>query len=235
MNEINVGNQPSWQRIVRMGLLSSVMLAGGITTAVGCLDRPIERVEPRTTTTIVERLTQSSVDKIDLLIMIDNSRSMADKQQILQLAVPDLIDQLVNPRCGTTDENGNFVPADATQQPAGPIDPCPVEGHERDFEPVLNIHVGIITSSLGGHGADACDAVAIASENDHGHLSFRVDTEGGGNVPTYQDLGFLAWDPCADNPTCEPKHNPPGEADVQNFIHGHQSSTFCFIVKFFVF
>jgi len=58
---------------------------------MGCLSRPVEPVEPRRTSTIVERLTQSSVDKIDLVLAIDNSRSMADKQQILAKAVPDLV------------------------------------------------------------------------------------------------------------------------------------------------
>src|SRR5262245_19896110 len=76
----------------------SVLLAT-TTGAVGCLNRPSEPVEPRTTTTIVERLTQSSVDKIDILLGIDNSRSMADKQELLQAAVPDLVLGLVNPRC----------------------------------------------------------------------------------------------------------------------------------------
>src|SRR5262245_2080061 len=47
-------------------------------------------------------------DKVDLLMMIDNSRSMADKQLILALAVPDLLGRLVNPRC-----------VDAAGQPAG--------------------------------------------------------------------------------------------------------------------
>jgi len=197
-------------------VLGSVAVAAAVVLMPGCLDRPIERVEPRTTTTIIERLSQSQIERIDLLLMIDSSRSMADKQQILQLAVPDLIDQLVNPRCGTTDDSGAFVPAPAAEQPSGPLASCPVQGHQREFEPVLDIHVGIITSSLGGYGADLCSSVA--SENDRGHLIFRADTEGGGDVPTWQDLGFLAWDPCAGDPSCEPRHDPPGEADVASFI-----------------
>src|SRR5688500_8961314 len=38
-------------------------------------------------------------DKLDLLFMIDNSISMSDKQEILRLAVSDLMDRLVNPIC----------------------------------------------------------------------------------------------------------------------------------------
>jgi hypothetical protein len=63
----------------------------GVSGMMGCLSRPIEPLDVRRTSTIVERLTQSSVDKIDLVLGIDNSRSMADKQDILSLAIPDLV------------------------------------------------------------------------------------------------------------------------------------------------
>src|SRR5260221_9271263 len=82
---------------------------------VGCLNRPIEPIEPRTTSTIVEPLKQTSVDKIDILLMIDNSSSMTDKQAILKDAVPLLVKSLVNPAC--LDENGKVVGT-----PAGPLD-----------------------------------------------------------------------------------------------------------------
>ena len=39
------------------------------------------------------------VDKLDILLSIDNSRSMADKQQILSLALADLVQSLANPPC----------------------------------------------------------------------------------------------------------------------------------------
>ena len=94
MNGMKVGIQQGWKRIAQMGVLTGVVLAGGIATVPGCLDRPIEPVEPRTTTTIVERLISNNVDKIDLLLTLDNSRSMADKQEILKDAVPDLIEKL---------------------------------------------------------------------------------------------------------------------------------------------
>ena len=38
-------------------------------------------------------------DNIDLLFMIDNSGSMADKQIILAKAIQDLVDRLTNPLC----------------------------------------------------------------------------------------------------------------------------------------
>ena len=51
------------------------------------------------------------VDKLDVLFMIDNSISMSDKQAILRLAVPDLVNRLVNPIC--VDSMGNQFPAPA--------------------------------------------------------------------------------------------------------------------------
>lgn len=151
-----------------------------------------------------------TVTKIDLLLAIDNSRSMADKQQILALAVPDLLSSFVNPRC--LDAKGNAVAG----QPAGPLDPCP-NGSQRDFPPVLDIHVGVVTSSLGGFGSDSCpDSDALSckggmnkSQNDHGELISRTDPCQAGNVPTYQGRGFLAWDPAQ-------RLTPPGEKELGN-------------------
>jgi hypothetical protein len=138
-----------------------------------------------------------AVDKIDLVLGIDNSRSMADKQQILAKAIPDLVKGLVNPRC--LSENG----APAQMQPSYPTDPCPA-GTVREFEPVLDIHIGVTSSSIGGHGADSCPNSDSSKEctpnpnttnNDQGHLLARLDQCGGQEAPTFMNKKFLAWDP----------------------------------------
>jgi hypothetical protein len=74
---------------------------------------------------------------------------------------------------------------------------------------VLDIHVGIITSSLGGHGSDACGTLQAGkqSNNDKGHLISRKDPSLPDMIETYQAYGFLAWDPAQ-------KLQPPGEADL---------------------
>ena len=130
----------------------------------------------------------TKVGKVDILFSIDNSRSMADKQEILSLALDDLITGLANPPC--LDESGN-----SKGQP-GPLAECP-EGSSRLFQPVADIHIGIVSSSLGGHGSDACspDGAGKASNNDRGRLISRSDPTTNAQVPTYQDMGFLAWDP----------------------------------------
>jgi len=195
----------------------AMVATAAATGAVGCLDRPIDTIEPRLTVTIVEKLQQSSVDKIDLLLGIDNSRSMADKQQILAKAIPDLVKGLVNPRC--LDENG--VPAQT--QPAYPTEACP-SGTKREFEPVLDIHIGVTSSSIGGHGADSCPNSDSSTKecqpnpnttnNDQGHLLARIDQCGGQEATTYQGKKFLVWDPgCTLNPpAC--RHNPGGETVI---------------------
>lgn len=187
---------------VAMGVTSAVTIAGG--AAGGCLDRPIDLVDPRTTSVNVQKLGQSSVDKIDLLLVVDNSGSMADKQAVLQLAIPQLVSRLVFPQCvdleGTPDPGGATV-ADG---------PCP-EGTKPEFQPVDDIHIGIVSSSLGSAGSSLCEPGTDDEGNalrpdvqDAGHLIWRTQQDTDANdAATWEGQGFLAWDP-------EGKHLCPG-------------------------
>src|SRR5690349_18725040 len=76
------------------GTLPVLALASG-----GCLQRPVTPAEPSTTNVYVGTIANNVVDKVDLLFMIDNSLSMADKQEILAQAVPVLVKRLVTPTC----------------------------------------------------------------------------------------------------------------------------------------
>ncbi|MDI1436621.1 hypothetical protein [Polyangium sorediatum] len=146
----------------------------------------------------IARLAASPIEKIDLLLALDNSRSMADKQALLASAVPDLVLGLVNPPC--VDDKG----ITAMQQPEHPLDLCPA-GTRRVMPPVLDIHIGVLSSSLGGHGADscpdlvpdekACAGKANTTNNDKGHLVARLDPCSDAAAPTHENRGFLAWDP----------------------------------------
>jgi hypothetical protein len=156
----------------------------------------------------VQRFGSSTIDTMDLVLALDNSRSMADKQQILAEAVQDLVAGLLHPPCLAADG----LPT--AEQPDAPQDPCPV-GSRRAFPPILDVHIGMITSSLGGHGADGCTVVPgkpeTNSNNDSGHLVARLDAAGGADVPTYQEKKFLAWDP-------KQQLSPPGEGDPGTLI-----------------
>jgi hypothetical protein len=189
---------------VRAGVASIGSLALFAGMSSGCLDRPVAPAQPGTTNIFVDQIIQTAVDKIDLLFMIDNSRSMADKQAILQEAVPILLQRLITPAC--------FNPMTQQLSNPGPGGTCP-QGTEQEFKPIDDIHIGIVTSSLGGHGSDTCSQAIPTfdpSENDRGQLLPSVRQ----GIPQYGNTGFLVWDPSR-------KHNPPGEANqatlVQNF------------------
>ena len=142
--------------------------------------------------------------KLDVLFVIDNSPNTDASHDLLASSVPYLVDRLARPAC--VDAEGNVV-----AQTAGPTDPCPAG--ERDFSPVTDMHIAVISTSLGGHGADVCSPANNGwnpEQNDAAHLLSRG--AGGSVVPTYGGEGFLAWDPGQ-------KASPAGDADP-NMIAG---------------
>jgi hypothetical protein len=163
--------------------------------AQSCLDRPIGSVDPAATNVFTTAGSQDGVQRIDLLFMIDNSASMSDKQLILETAVPDLVDRLVNPAC---------VDADGLQHPAAPPgERCPA-GQHREFRAVTDINVGVISSSLGDAGADnscvsgdtvdgahllgSLSRASRARSNEWGFITWREGTDPGGFNRDFQAL-----------------------------------------------
>lgn len=148
------------------------------------------------------------VDRVDLLLVVDNSPSMADKQRLLAHVVPELVRDLANPVC-VDRHSGNPVGTVGTSEACGEHYP----GTERAFEPVQDLHVGVITTSLGGFGADSCSPVPGGfwnpAQEDMAHLITRgIDEEGKSEqVSTDRGLGFLKWDPSGWG-------NPSGESDL---------------------
>jgi hypothetical protein len=186
--------------LLRVGTASVLTLGamGAVTT--GCLDRPVSPVAPETTNIFVDRITVSMVDKIDLLFMVDNSISMADKQNIMGEAVPQLLNRLVDPVCVDANSKEPVVPTVTDSQG------CP-ENSEPEFRKVDDIHIGVVTSSLGSHGGVTCSQASkdwVPDQNDFGRLISRA-LEG---APPASELpgGFLSWDPVgtAKNPGGQP-------------------------------
>jgi hypothetical protein len=186
-------------RWVRMGLAGLGLVSAVAASSVGCLDRPVSPASPNTTNVFVQDIRQTTVDKIDLLFMIDNSISMADKQLLLADAVPQLLNRLITPA----------------------IDPA--TGKE-EFKPVVDIHIGIVSSSLGGHGGDQCSETGPASnptQYDNGRLVGSVRPSS--NLQSYNNLGFLWWDPTGQKGTAG-----PGEASaaaLETNFRNHVTST----------
>lgn len=148
----------------------------------------------------VQSVRLGDVKQMDLLFVVDNSLSMADKQELLRDAIPALVRRLANPVCvSLSDPSVELTLASVDQT-------CPA-GFRREFEPLVDMHIAVITSSLGTHGGQVCAGARENAEqlDDRAHL---LGTRPRAlMVPTYQGLGFLDWDPKA-------THLPAGEADI---------------------
>lgn len=192
----------SAMRLVRFA--AAIFVTFAATQVTGCTSTTPDGSKSDSTV-VEEKLQQAGVDKIDVLLMIDNSPSMGDKQQVLAAALPHLIDRLVHPRC----VDSNMVPV-ANQPPIGQA--CP-SGTSLEFPAVKDIHIGVVTSSLGGHGSDACREVpGTNDDDDHGELVSRAaPTSANGSLPTYESKGFLAWDP-------DQQLTPPGVGDEKTLV-----------------
>jgi hypothetical protein len=125
--------------------------------------------------------------KVDLLFTIDNSASMADKQTYLEQAVPELIARLVTPRC---------VSADDPRQVLGVSHDDGVCDHGQiEFRPVRDLHVGVVSTSLGPRLGDLCDPNEAGHHNDDGaHLLNRAGDDEH-PLPAAAPGSFLAWFP----------------------------------------
>jgi hypothetical protein len=187
--------------LMRAGLAGLGVMLGGAAVTAGCLDRPVAPAVPKTSNVYVDEIRQTAVDKIDLLFMIDNSISMADKQAILAEAVPLLVQRLITPIC--VDKDGNPTSGNANADGM-----CPQGMGTAEFQPIKDIHVGVITSSLGSHGAKGAKDVCVAAEDDdHAHLLGQIRP----NLQPYDGNGFLKWD------TTDNKYTPPGDSNGETF------------------
>jgi hypothetical protein len=160
----------------------------------GCLDRPLISAEATTKTSFTTVQKTNLISKVDLLFDIDNSASMGDKQAYLEQAVPDLITRLVTPNCVTSTPSATpggpptltvIAPSVAGACANGTI----------EFAPVHDMHIGIISSSLGPRGVDTTadamgGAVCVSTsttapfldgtpglsnhDDDQGHLLSRI-------------------------------------------------------------
>jgi hypothetical protein len=125
------------------------VLAAGTGLAVvvpSCLQRPLSTAQPETNTNFTSVVTNQAIDKVDILFVLDNSASMGDKTEYLTQAVPNLITRLVQPNC--IDTNGKVV----GQSDSGGLGNCTTGKVE--FPPVHDMHIGLVSSSLGTRLSD---------------------------------------------------------------------------------
>ncbi|MEM6790878.1 MAG: hypothetical protein AAF928_10740 [Myxococcota bacterium] len=180
-----------------------VFAAGLLLFGMGCgrtetrADAPPEEEEPLPVVPPI-----GPAEELDVLLVVDNGFTGGPAQQTLSATVPYMVDRLVNPRC--VNGRGQIV-----DNPGGPDAPCAVG--RRDFASQTDVRLAVISSSIGGHGADTCSPAdpdfAPSQDDGAGLLSRDAD---GGVVATYDGRGFLAWDPDA-------RQSPPGESGQANF------------------
>lgn len=176
----------------RLSLLAGGLLLTSAAFSQGCLQRPVEEQSPNTSNVFVERVPTSTIKTIDMLFVIDNSVSMGDKQEILKVAVPKMVERLVAPNCVDLDTK-EFV--GRSQLQGNDLPPTCPAGAKLEFNPVNDIHLGVVSSSLGGHGTTRCakdysDEYGTWYQDDRGNLvpTVRPIEDKGEN-----NLGFLSW------------------------------------------
>ena len=232
-------------------VLSACVVFGAL--AVACITRPVTSENPTTHETITEQVRETAIDKVDLLFAIDNSASMGDKQDLLAAAVPVLVNRLLDPNCVSTTVAACAVASDCTAA-LGPTAQCNTAGNngagqcfvagdaqggelqcstipstKPEFAPVHDLHVGIVSSSLGGGGSP--DLCVVSGDDpshfdDKGHLLSRTTTGAVASAqPTDGDGGgFLAWLPSSDPKNANrPAPNVTAYSDESKLVGDFQS------------
>ena len=143
------------------GLRAALGVVGAMgAVALGCLDRPVAAVVPVIQSGISEVVRNDAVEKVDLLMVVDNSGSMAENQRNITAQLGPLINQLTNPPCISRRTPGGGTPHTCM---AGNPDDVP------QYPAVKDLHVGVISTDLGTPGSmvPGCDD---SERGDHGLL-----------------------------------------------------------------
>ncbi len=231
LTQARIGNQPRMPRRLRTG--HALALALAFSPLAGCSpevltfgghDAGRDSGSTGSTTGIPPTVGVTAfADKVDLLFDIDNSASMGDKQAYLSNAIPDLIHRLVSPNCLNTAGNTYTDPMTMQGAMASPDGVCPSDASgsvgKAEFVPVHDMHIGIISSSLGPRGVtDTCLANApepvtpaeamtnpqagpfLRHNDDQAHLLNRASTPGASpptetTSPDTTSSNFLYWFP----------------------------------------
>jgi len=162
--------------------------------AFGCHGSVLDAVDVKPDDGSEFKKVQVTASKVDLLFVVDNSTSMGDKQDYLRQAVPAFVARLVHPSC-----------VDAAGAVSGTADSTGACEHGKpEFHPVTDMHVGVISSSLGGRGSGAC----AMSDGNHFYPTHNDDrahllNRGGDDEHPVADAehgNFLVWKADSSNP-----------------------------------
>jgi hypothetical protein len=157
--------------------------------------------------------------KVDLLFVVQNSAAMEGVGPYLQSSVQSLFDRLINPNC--VDTSGNVVGVSMGGACAT---------GKLEFQPVYDIHVGIVTSSLGGRGGDQCpddgtnpaDPSLSAHDDDQGHLVNRAGTSETA-LADGSPSNFLGWYPALEQKCGQPPPVDPAIGTESQLVSDFQA------------
>lgn len=122
-------------------------------------------------------------DKVDVLFVVDDSKSMAEKSSVLAASVRTLLERLVRPRCVDEKDRSKVL---------GTNDGGKCTDGVLEHAPIDDIHVGVITTSLGDAGAgNVCSGADNGRENQNAHLQTRGPQLA--PVASAEKRGFIAY------------------------------------------
>jgi hypothetical protein len=147
------GQRPRW--------IPCALLTLASVPHVACLDRPVASVVPQTQSAVQHVAVAERLDKVDLLVVVDNSNSMAANQANLMAQLGPMIDELVAPRCRSV------------ANPTAPLHVCDSSNPDDvpSSAPVRDLHVGVISSDLGTAGYQVCNRNVPGDVGDDGLLN----------------------------------------------------------------
>jgi hypothetical protein len=150
------------------------LLALGLGLVGGCLNRDLRPLNPCTVSGVINEVKVTTVDKIDMLFMVDNSNSMAEEQNSLVQQFPRLIQTLASGEVRNT---------------AGEV--------TRSFPAVASLQVGVVDSDM-GTGGFLVPTCTESNFGDDGILRTRGNTAISGCTSSYPS--FLTFTKSTDDP-----------------------------------
>jgi hypothetical protein len=128
-----------------------------------------------------------------------------------------LLTRLVAPRCVAKDSKAVVGSAKTFEDDTGQFG-CPA-GSVPEFQPIVDIHIGILTSSLTNGGSCITEAL-----DDHARLILRARDASDVSIaaPRAEASNFLAWFPEAKNNQLKPKPEAP-YGDLKSLVTSFQS------------
>ncbi|MDP3278042.1 MAG: hypothetical protein Q8Q09_22845, partial [Deltaproteobacteria bacterium] len=115
-----------------------------------CLDRPVAAATPALESALSEVISIDPGIKVDLLVMVDNSSSMRERQRNILRQLGPMIEQLTNPPCISRSTPGGGTPR-----------PCDLHNPDetRQYPPIDDLHLAVVSSDLGTPGSTvpSCD------------------------------------------------------------------------------